>query len=229
MFALATRRSGDERHHAFRDCKRIVRSESWTNVLDAFLGELNRRAVDDMDYYGVHAGVVTAGDRTIALPGVSGAGKTTLVGACLRTGFDYVSDEALCLEYFTRVVIPYPKPLGLSEWSLMELSVTVPEHEPDANGSKTPVRPEALGGAIAMAPPPLSDLVTFERRPGPPELRELPSSQVVASLLRYSFNHYKRPADAFALTTEVARSCRGWVLGYDSPRDGAELLRSALI
>jgi hypothetical protein len=108
------------------------------------------------------------------------------------------------------------------------VGVKSPEIEADSKSSKTPVGPEAVGGVIALAPPPLSDLVTFERRPGPPELRELSSSQVVASLLRYSFNHYKRPADAFALTTDVARICRGWVLGYDRPEEGADLLSSKL-
>jgi hypothetical protein len=228
LFALATRRPGDDRHHAYRDCKRLGRSESWTRVLDLFLGELNRRAVDDMAYFGVHAGVVASGNRTIALPGGSGAGKTTLVGACIQAGFHYVSDEALCVDYSTGSVIPYPKPLSLSTWSLEVLGVDLAGLEPVTDGSKTPVHPETIGGVIAVAPPELSDLVLFERRPGPADLRALPASQVVTGLLGYSFNHYKRPAEAFGLTTELARRSQGWVLGYDRPEDAAFLLSSEL-
>jgi serine kinase of HPr protein (carbohydrate metabolism regulator) len=228
LFALASRRPGDERHHAFRDCKRIGRSESWTRVLDQFLGELNRRAVDDMKYFGVHAGVIASGERTIALPGGSGAGKTTLVAACLQAGFHYVSDEALCLDYSTRAVVSYPKPLNLSGWSIDALQVDASGIDPVSDGSKTPVHPEAVGGVIALAPPELSDLVIFERRPGPAQLEELPRSQVVRALLGYSFNHYERPADAFRLTTELARRCKGWALTYDNPIEAARLLRSAL-
>jgi hypothetical protein len=228
LFALASRRPGDERHQAYRDCKRIGRSESWTSVLDQFLGELNRRAVDDMIYFGVHAGVVASGNRTIALPGGSGAGKTTLVGACIQAGFKYVSDEALCLNYAIGSVIPYPKPLSLSGWSLEALGVDPPDFGPGSGGSKTPVHPEVVGGVIALAPPELSDLVIFEHQPGAAQLRELPRSQVVRALLGYSFNHYKRPAEAFRLTTELARRCQGWALKYEDPVEAAQLLRSAL-
>jgi hypothetical protein len=102
-----------------------------------------------------------------------------------------------------------------------------PDFGPTSGGSKAPVHAEAIGGEIAMAPPELSDLVLFERRPGPAQLRELPRSQVVTALLRYSFNHYKRPADAFQLTTNLARRCKGWALTYEDPMVAAHLLRSA--
>ncbi|MGH8928763.1 MAG: hypothetical protein ACRDWH_10460, partial [Acidimicrobiia bacterium] len=226
LFALAERRPGDDRHHAYIDCKRITRSESWTRVLDLFLGELNRRAVEDMVYFGVHAGVVATGNRTIAFPGGSGAGKTTLVGACLRAGFHYVSDEALCLDYANESVIPYPKPLSLSGWSIDALKVQASHLNPATDGSKTPLHPEAVGGVVAPNPAHLSDLVVFERQPGAPQIRELPSSQIVTALLRYSFNHYKRPADAFELTTGLARQCKGWALTYEDPIEAAQLLRS---
>ena len=226
LFALATQRPGDDRHHAYRDCQRIARSESWTKVIDQLLGEVNRRAVEDMAYFGAHAGVVTSAVRTIAFPGVSGAGKTTLVGACLQAGFDYISDEALCVDYSTRAVISYPKPLSLSEWSLDALAIDLPDLEPDSAASKAPVPPSKVGGAIAFDPPDLSDLVMFQRRPGLAELRELPGSHVVTALLQHSFNHYKRPADAFQLVTQLARDCTAWALAYDDPLEAAQLMRS---
>ena len=228
LFALADRRPGDERHHAYRDCKRIVRSESWSRVLDLFLGELNRRAVDEMNYFGVHAGVVASNDRTIAFPGASGAGKTTLVAACLQAGFHYVSDEALCLDFSTGSVVTYPKPLNLSAWSIEALGIEASNIDLLPDGSKTPLHPEAVGGAIAQAPPALTDLVLVDRRPGPAELQELPRSQVVANLLRYSFNHYKHPQQAFSLTTDLARHCTAWTLTYEHPADAAALVGSQL-
>lgn len=227
LFALASRRPEDDRHHVYRDCKRITRSESWTRVLDLFLGELNRRAVDDMIYFGVHAGVVASDNRTIALPGGSGAGKSTLVAACIQAGFQYLSDEALCLDYSTGSVLPYPKPLSLSGWSLEALALDPDNFDSSADGGKTPVEPESVGGVIARAPRELSDLVLFERRPGPAALIELPASQVVGALLGYSFNHYKRPGEAFKLTTELARRCQGWAMTYSNPTEAAQLMRSA--
>jgi hypothetical protein len=107
---------------------------------------------------------------------------------------------------------------------VLEATVSDGLEEPD--GSKAPVSPSAIGGAIVSSPPGLTDVVTFERRPGPPTLQRVPPSEVVANLLKYSFNHYKRPADSFAMATKLARGSAGWVLGFDQPAQAAELMRS---
>ena len=224
VFALATTRPGDVRHQAFRDCTRIARSESWTEVLDGFLAEINRQAIGEMPHFGVHAGVVATPNRTLAFPGASGAGKSTLVGACVEVGFEYVSDEALCLEYPTGSVISYPKPLNFSRWSIERLGLDLPEADPVSDGRKTPVRVHDLQGVVASRPPQLSDVIFFERAPGPPRLERIPASKVISGLLEFSFNHYKRPSEAFTLTGEMARRCDGWQLFYDDPGDAARLL-----
>ena len=225
VFVLTKARPGDDRHHAFRDCKRVVRSESWTRVLDSFLGAINRRAIEEMVYFGVHAGVVALGARTIALPAASGTGKSTLVAACLKAGYRYLSDEALCVDYSTGLVASYPKPLNLSPWSLEALDVAF---EPGSEGSKTPIPPSELG-EIADTGRPLTDVIFAERTPGSPALTRLPTSEVMAGLLRYSFNHYKRPAEAFALVAAQARRCEGWALQYEDPHRAASLLQSAFL
>ena len=61
------------------------------------LALLNRTALAQCRSYAVHAGAVARSGAVTAFPAVSGAGKTTLTAACLRSGFDYVSDEALVL------------------------------------------------------------------------------------------------------------------------------------
>jgi hypothetical protein len=43
--------------------------------------------------YPLHAAAVCVGDRTLVLPGGSGAGKTTLILALLRAGFDLMADD----------------------------------------------------------------------------------------------------------------------------------------
>jgi hypothetical protein len=224
VFALAATRPGDDRHHAYRDCTPIVRSGSWTEVFDGLLAEINRQAIQEMDHFGVHAGVVSTSTRTLAFPGGSGAGKSTLVAACVEAGFEYVSDEALCLAYPAGEVVSYPKPLNFSRWSLEKLGIELPGAEPVSAARKTPVTVDHLGGAVATAPPGLSQVVFFERVPGPPRLEQVPPSRVVAGLLEFSFNHYRRPAEAFALTAQLARRCEGWALSYDDPRDAAGLM-----
>ena len=228
LFALTSHRRGDDRRYAFRDCRRIARSESWTEVLDGVLAEVNRRAIDEMAYFGVHAGVVAVASKTIAFPAASGAGKSTLVAACVKAGFEYVSDEALCLDYSTGSVIPYLKALNLSRWSIEELALDFPD-DLTSDLTKTPIPADRLGAVAAGDPRKLSDVVFAERRPGKPNLVEISPSQVIAGLLRYSFNHFRRPEDAFVLTTELARHSQGWKLEYENPNDAAELMLSASV
>ena len=228
LFALATNRPGDDRHHAYRDCRRIGRSDSWIEVFDGFLAEINRRAIEEMAYFGVHAGVVATVSRTIAFPAASGAGKSTLAAACLQAGFAYVSDEALCLDYSNGSVVPYPKPLNLSAWSIENLGIKLPDQTLGPKSSKTPVSIRLMDGEVAANPPALSVVVFLQRVPGVPRIDKVPPSRVLAGLLSYSFNHYRRPADAFALTAGFAQRCSGWALSYDDPHEAAKLLLKKL-
>src|SRR5512136_1043844 len=69
----------------------------------------------------VHAGVVASAGAVVAFPGESGAGKSTITAACLVAGFDYVSDEALCIDVADGRVVAYPKPIALasSGWAMI--------------------------------------------------------------------------------------------------------------
>ena len=107
----------------YRDCQLIGNGSDWSAVIASLLTSLNRAAVDGCEVFAAHAGVVAAGEVAIALPAESGDGKSTLTGACLRAGFDYASDEAICVDLVSGAVMPYPKPLGLSEWSRTALGV----------------------------------------------------------------------------------------------------------
>jgi hypothetical protein len=60
----------------------------------------------------VHAGAVAVDGRALLLPGASGAGKTTLVGALLRAGASYLSDDYAVIDPEGRVW-SYAKPLSV--------------------------------------------------------------------------------------------------------------------
>ncbi len=60
----------------------------------------------------VHAGAVALDGRAIVLPGRSFAGKTTLVGALLRAGATYYSDELVVLDA-DGLAHPYACPLSV--------------------------------------------------------------------------------------------------------------------
>jgi hypothetical protein len=81
-------------------------------ILDAHIRmQISQRATQRIF---VHAGAVALDERALVLPGRSFAGKTTLVGALIRQGATYFSDEYAVLDDEGRLY-PYPKPLSIRE------------------------------------------------------------------------------------------------------------------
>lgn len=227
-YALVVGKAHTGDHALFRDCSARVRHQSWSHVVEALLAELNLAAVDGFAGFAVHAGVVASGGRVVAFPADSGDGKSTLTAACLLAGFEYVSDEALCVDYTTARVVPYPKPVMLSPVSMELVASPPPLVSLDGAHGEAALVAEDLGSRPAAGDLGLTDVVTLARAPGPPQLHALPSSETVGSLLGRSFNHYKRPREAFDLVTELARSCRAWRLEYDDPVPAAKAMMDRL-
>lgn len=72
----------------------------------------------------IHSGAARSpAGQTVVFPGVSGAGKSTLVGGLIQAGWDYLSDESVCLVSGVRSVIGFPKPLRLSASSCAVLGI----------------------------------------------------------------------------------------------------------
>lgn len=203
----------------YRDSCQVSAHHSPSEALVHLLATINRIALEDVDDFAVHSGVVQMGSRIVAFPAVSGGGKTTLTAAMILAGADYVSDEALVIDGSKRVV-PYPKPLALSEWSCRILGLDPAEGE----RLLTPFDLDAELGAGG----PLTDVVIAEFGSPHLELTQLSNAEAVRSLLAHSFNHYKDPARAFRIATDVAREVQVWRLQYDDPMEAAKLLAASL-
>jgi hypothetical protein len=196
----------------------VARGASWSAAVDALVTVVNGEAIGAFEGFAVHAGVVAAGAGAIAFPGVSGAGKSTLTAACLQVGAGYVSDEALCVDFHSGLVLPYPKPIRLSASSQHLLGLS-PSPDTDAL-----VIADELGARTVEAPLALVHIVELARTGERLHLAPLPRSNGLAALLRFSFNHYKRPRAAFELAGRLASGACAWRLEYSSPRAAAELL-----
>jgi hypothetical protein len=228
-YSLVAAKGPENRHHAlYRDCSVRAHDTSWARLGDALFAELNLHAIEGFAEFAVHAGVVAEGDRVIAFPAESEAGKSTMTAACLGTGFQYVSDEALCVDFASGRVLPYPKPIMLSEHSRSLLGIPAPLTRLEGEHEEAGFLAGELGAGLAEGELRLGDVLKIVRREGGPELRQLHASEAVSLLLRMSFNHYKRPRESFDLVTRLARETRVWELGYHEPVPAAELLRDRL-
>lgn len=216
----------DEGYHTFRDCTELPSGPTRQNALASVLADLNQRAVAGFEGFAVHAGVVQLGSRTAAIPADSGGGKSTLTAALVLAGFDYLSDEGLCVDYDTGAVEPYPKAISLAPWSRKALGLD----DGTASGSSFERAYSAtqLGGRIG-GPGLLTDIVfpIYDDHSNP-NIEPMARSAAHAKLLKLSFNHFKNPEKAFRLSSELVRNADCWEFTYSDPLQAAEFLKAHL-
>ncbi len=214
---------------AYHNGRIVGGGDCWGDVFGFLMASLNRKVIEEYRGFALHAGVVAAGGRAIGFPADSGGGKSTLTAACLRAGFDYVSDEALCIDVDSGAVVVYPKPLGLSEWSRNQVGVD-PESVPlPVESGEAMVTPADLGAQIATGPLELAAVVVPSYEGGdPPSLVAAEGYVAMSTLLEFSFNHFKHGARAFTLAADLANRVDVWQLDYRDPNEAARLLRERL-
>jgi hypothetical protein len=138
----------------------------------------------------VHAGVVGWRGRAIVLPGVSFAGKSTLVAALVKAGATYHSDEYAVLDTRGRVH-PFACALRLRA---------------DVGAEVVPA--ETLGEPAAR-PLPVGLVAALAYRPdGRWRPRRLSPGRALLELLRHTVPARTRPRDTLAALRPVAASAR---------------------
>lgn len=202
----------------------VGRGRDLDEVIALLLTRVNALAITGYAGLAIHAGVVSRAGRVVAFPAASGVGKSTLVAACLASGFDYVSDEALCIDLTSSRVEPYPKPIMLSPSACRMVGLPVVDAGPD----EVAVTAGTLGAEVARGDLGLAHVVELVRTDGPPRLVARPAATVMTSLLGMSFNHYRRPRAAFDTAVLAARTASAWRLEYPDPLSGARLLTEHL-
>ena len=195
------------------DAVRIARTMDLPKLLDALESDLHFRvAVTARRRIFVHAGVVGWHGRAIVIPGYSMKGKTTLVGALIRAGATYYSDEFAVLDAQGRVH-PYAKPLYVR----------------GADGEeRRSVAAETLGARVGTKPLPVGLVAITEYheaarwRP-----RVLSPSEGVLALLSHTVVARVRPRLALETLERVASSGAIMLTGRrgDAEETTAALLR----
>lgn len=86
--------------------------------LDQLTTVMNEYAVWTHTCASLHAGAVrSAAGELVVLPAVSGGGKSTLTGAFVTAGWDYLGDEAIGIRAATNIAVGYPKRLAIDATS----------------------------------------------------------------------------------------------------------------
>jgi hypothetical protein len=213
---------------AYRNGRLIGGGDTWADAFGSMVATLNRRVIEEFRGFAIHAGVVSTGGDSIGFPADSGGGKSTLTAACLQAGFDYVSDEALCIDVDTGSVAAYPKPVGLSRWSREQLGLDDRTLAFPAGNKEAMVAPADLGASIAVGSLELTHIVIPTFGAGRATLEEAPGYVAMATLIEFSFNHFRHKERAFTLAAELANRVHVWRLDYDDPLEAAQLVKARL-
>lgn len=84
-------------------------------------------SVQSNEYLKLHAAVVSRGNAAIVMPGVPGAGKSTLCAALGLSGWRILSDEHAMIPLGTREVVPICRPVSLKNESIAAIKSFAPD------------------------------------------------------------------------------------------------------
>ena len=158
----------------------------------------------------VHAGVIAWKDRGIVLPGRSGAGKTTLVGALIERGATYYSDEYAVLDD-TGLVHPYTRGMSFRRGSHRRVRRDAEQH---------------FGASHGTAAIPIDIVVHTRYRAGAVwNPRVLTRGEAALACFANTLAARERPAFAFSVLSNAFLS----VVAIESDRGEASFTADAII
>ncbi len=193
-----------------KDGKPFVESLGLALALELLEAQLRAYvALHAPDRVFVHAGAVAHRGRAIVLPGMSFAGKTTLVAALVRAGATYLSDEFAPLDA-DGLVHPYPKPLSVRD-----------EHEVQHDHDVS-----SIGGVAGDRARPIGLVVATSFSPGAQwSPRRLTPGEGLLALLSHTVAAQTRPPQVMAFLRRASESAKF----LESPRDEAAALAPLLL
>ena len=182
-------------------------------------------------YVMIHAAVLERDGRTLVLPGVTGAGKSTLCAALAQRGWRLFSDEFALIRPAEGLVDPWPRPISLKNASIDLIRRWAPAAHlspPVLNTNKGTVahlRPPADSVARAGEPA-MPAWIVFPTFAGDaaPRLTRLPRARAFFKLAHCSFNYESLGIRGFTTLSRMIEGCDAYEFTYSSLDDGVRLL-----
>lgn len=180
-----------------------------------------------LGYLVVHAAVVARDGDALVMPGIPGAGKSTLCAAlAFVEGWRLLSDELAILEPESGVLLPNPRPISLKNASIdiVEQFPGVklgPRYEDTRKGIISHAAPPAAS-RVAARQPARCRWVVFPRfsASSPPFCDEISRAEAFARIAEQSFNRDRMGETGFRALCAMLDDAHCFDIGYDST-DGA--------
>lgn len=176
------------------------------------------------DRFTVHAAAVVCRGRGVLLPAASASGKSTLAAALIRSGCDYLTDEAVAVDFDTLSMEDYPKPLSLAAPSLVALGVQAGRY-----GSIGLTPASWLRPAPYARPTEVRMLVFPAFEPGArPVLEPISRGEALVALANNSFNFVDHGGEWLAGIRDITAECTCWRLTFGHALDAARAVMSQI-
>jgi hypothetical protein len=176
--------------------ERVASGVAASDLVGLFVWHVNHMAIEISvhDYVLLHSAAAVRSGVTVLLPADQECGKTTTVAGLLRSGFDYVTDEAVAIDPTTGGVTPFPKNLTLDEGSWRLFPECAPPTIPDWR-RQWHVPAWLLGAKALTCPVPPPRVVVFPRYEAGADTRLNPISQAEAlrELAQLTFGFHSHP------------------------------------
>ena len=182
------------------------------------------------DFLFLHAGAVVRDGGALLLPALMDSGKSSLVTALLRSGWEYLSDELGPIDPVTGRIYPFPKLISLDEATLGFLPGLADRLE-DRSVSPLPerfVRPEDAGSTVGGAAPARWIVFPSPDFSGEARLAPLTSAEAVEKMAASCFNLYRYGERGVILLSRTAASAQAFELRGGTPSERADLLSREL-
>ena len=183
----------------------------------------------------LHGGVVARDEGALIMPGVPGAGKSTLSAYLMHRGWRLFSDEFTLLTPGTLELKPFPRLIPLKNESIEVIKAVVPEAEfgPQIPGTRkgrvSHLKPtgEHLRRMHEGAQP---RLVVFPRYQAgaATELAAMPKSACFAELTQNAFNYVLLGQQAFEMVADLTDRVQSYRLVYSDLTEANQALQDAL-
>jgi HprK-related kinase A len=182
-------------------------------------------------YLMIHAAVLERHGHALVLPGVTGAGKSTLCAALAHRGWRLLSDEFALIQPADGQIAPWPRPISLKNLSVDVIRRWAPDAymsppvQNTTKGTVVHVRPpaESVRRARDRATPAWIVFPTYEQSTAN-RLTPLPKALAFFRLAGCSFNYETLGIQGFQTLSRMIERCDAFEFAYSSLEDALRLL-----